>query len=132
MSNYVAADPIAAGRQFAVFRDAMNEPASLSIGTDNVLYLSMNSHNEASSMDLGKSIGLSGDVQAFALHQNPDLSMDISIAVASKTGSELSILHNVLPDELAGPIAKDKILQGPGFDTIYNLFMVCLGRLPTH
>lgn len=130
MTNYVSANPIPAGQHFAVFRDANMDPGVFSLSEDSYLYLITVINGKATKIDFGSVSGIvpSGvKVQAFAVVQAPDSTLDICIATpqANNTTSSFTLLYGITFSELLGPIPSSKIIRGANFPTIDHIYMVC-------
>lgn len=128
MTNYVSANPIPAGERFAVFRDADGEPGVFALSEDLYLYLVMVIDGKAERIDFGNTSGIvpkGVKVQAFAVVQAPDSTLDICIATpgAGET-SNFTLLHNITLSELKGSIPSSKVLRGSNFPSVHHIFMV--------
>ncbi|KAL7934280.1 hypothetical protein V8C35DRAFT_327196 [Trichoderma chlorosporum] len=128
MTNYVSANPIPAGQRFAVFRDANMDPGVFSLSEDSYLYLISIINGKATKVDFGSVSGIvpSGTkVQAFAVVQAPDSTLDICIATpgANNTSSSFTLLYGVTFAELSGPIPASKIFRGASFPTVDHIYM---------
>ncbi|KAK0757264.1 hypothetical protein N5P37_009982 [Trichoderma harzianum] len=128
MTNYVSANPIPAGQHFAVFRDANMDPGVFSLSEDSYLYLITVINGKATKIDFGSVSGIvpsGGKVQAFAVVQAPDSTLDICIATpgATATTSSFTLLYGVTFAELRGPIPSSKIIRGASFPTVDHIYM---------
>ncbi|RFU77335.1 hypothetical protein TARUN_4887 [Trichoderma arundinaceum] len=125
MTNYVSANPIPAGQHFAVFRDAQMDPGVFALSEDFYLYLIMVINGQATKIDFGHVSGIvpqGVQVQAFAVVQAPDSTLDICIATpGSGNTTNFALLHNITFTELLSPIQSSKIIRGnfPKVDHIY-------------
>lgn len=128
MTTYVSANPIPAGQHFEVFQDANMDPVVFSLSEDNCLYLVTVVDGKATRLDFGRASGIlpgGGKIQAFALAQAPDSTLDICIATyRDDTHSNFFLLHNLSADELLGPTPSSKIMPGEYFPTIEHIYMV--------
>lgn len=128
MTNYVAANPVSAGEAFGVFHDQQWQPAVFALGEDSILSLIITVGREPKKFDFAKLSGLFSvdvKVQAFAVLQAPDGSLDICIATkASDTTSNFYLLHNITLDEILGTMPSAKVIQGV-FPTVDHIYMVC-------
>ncbi|KAL6901484.1 hypothetical protein GGI43DRAFT_433631 [Trichoderma evansii] len=126
MTNYVSANPIPAGQQFSVFRDAQMDPAVFALSEDSYLYLIMVNDGKATRIDFGSVSGVvpqGVQVQAFAVVQAPDSTLDICIATAgSNNASNFALLYNISLNELFSPIQSTKIIRG-NFPTVDHIYM---------
>ncbi|KAI8717021.1 hypothetical protein NCS52_00997300 [Fusarium sp. LHS14.1] len=127
MTNYVSANPIPAGERFAVFRDANGEPGVFALSEDLYLYLVMVIDGKAEKIDFGNTSGIVSrgvKVQAFAVVQAPDSTLDICIATpgAGET-SNFTLLHSITLSELKGSIPSSKVLCGSNFPSVHHIFM---------
>ena len=127
ITNYVAANPIPAGERFEIFRDAQGDPGVFALSEDSYLYLIMVINGTTTKLDFGYTSGIVSEgvkVQAFAVVQAPDSTLDICIATAgSDDTSDFVLLHNVVLGELQGPIPSSKITRGSNFPTVHHIFM---------
>jgi hypothetical protein len=127
MTNYVSANPIPAGQQFAVFRDAQMDPGIFALSEDFYLYLIMVINGQATKIDFGSVSGVvpkGVQVQAFAVVQAPDSTLDICIATPSNGNtSNFALLYNISLAELQSPIQSTKIIRG-SFPTVDHIYMV--------
>ncbi|KAL7948582.1 hypothetical protein V8C42DRAFT_363071 [Trichoderma barbatum] len=127
MTNYVSANPIPAGQHFAVFRDANMDPGVFSLSEDSYLYLITVINGKATKIDFGSVSGIvpkGVKVQAFAVVQAPDSTLDICIAIPqSSTTSSFTLLNRITFAELLGPIPSSKIIRGASFPTIDHIYM---------
>ncbi|RAH63727.1 uncharacterized protein BO66DRAFT_476374 [Aspergillus aculeatinus CBS 121060] len=126
MTNYVAANPVPAGEAFGVFHDQQWQPAVFALGEDSILSLIITAGREPKKFDFAKLSGLFSvdvKVQAFAVLQAPDGSLDICIATkASDTTSNFYLLHNITLDEILGTMPSAKVIQGV-FPTVDHIYM---------
>lgn len=129
MTNYVSANPIPAGQHFAIFRDANMDPGVFSLSEDSYLYLITVINGQATKIDFGSVSGIVPQgvkVQAFAVVQAPDSTLDICIATPQTSStSNFTLLHNITFNELLGPIPSSKIIRGTNFPIIDHIYMVC-------
>lgn len=133
MTNYVAANPVPAGENFGVFHDKDWQPAVFALGEDGILSLIITVGREPTKINFTKASGLFSEdvkVQAFAVLQAPDSSLDICIATeASDTTSNFYLLHHITLDEIPGTMPSAKVIQGV-FPTVRHIFMVCVENEP--
>ncbi|PYH40187.1 uncharacterized protein BP01DRAFT_410995 [Aspergillus saccharolyticus JOP 1030-1] len=126
MTNYVAANPVPAGENFGVFHDQQWQPAVFALGEDHILSLIITVDREPKKYDFAKISGLFSqevEVQAFAVLQAPDSSLDICIATkASDTTSNFYLLHHITLDEIPGTVPSAKVIQGV-FPTVDHIYM---------
>ncbi|KAF7175180.1 hypothetical protein CNMCM7691_006584 [Aspergillus felis] len=126
MINYVAANPVPAGENFGVFHDKEWQPAVFALGEDGILSLIITVGREPTKIDFARASGLFSQdvkVQAFAVLQAPDSSLDICIATeASDTTSNFYLLHHITLDEIPGTMPSAKVIQG-FFPTVHHIFM---------
>ncbi|KAM0095802.1 hypothetical protein ACP6JD_000612 [Aspergillus fumigatus] len=126
MTNYVAANPVPAGENFGVFHDKDWQPAVFALGEDGILSLIITVGREPTKINFTKASGLFSEdvkVQAFAVLQAPDSSLDICIATeASDTTSNFYLLHHITLDEIPGTMPSAKVIQGV-FPTVHHIFM---------
>ncbi|KAL4984975.1 hypothetical protein BDW68DRAFT_193269 [Aspergillus falconensis] len=126
MTNYVAANPVPAGEHFAVFNDIQQQPAVFSLGDNGVLNMIITANREPTRYDFAKQSNLfpkDVQVQAFAVQQAPDSSLDICIATkASDKESDFYLLHHITLDEITGTIPSAKLTHGL-FRTIDHIYM---------
>ncbi|KAL5592278.1 hypothetical protein FOBRF1_013304 [Fusarium oxysporum] len=127
MTNYVSANPIPASERFGVFRDADNEPGVFALSEDFYLYVVMLIDQKPTKIDFGHISGVVPNgvkVQAFAVVQAPDSTLDICIATPG-TGdtSDFALLHNISPSDLKDPTPSSKVIRGSGFPTVHHIFM---------
>lgn len=131
MTNYVAANPVPAGENFGVFQDKQLQPAVLALSQDSFLYLVINVKGQSIKFNFRETSGIAkgkGKVQAFAVQQAPDLTLDICIATeADKKISDFYLLHGVTLEEITGAIPQSKIIHGQ-FPTVHHIYM---GKKPT-
>ncbi|PNP58955.1 hypothetical protein THARTR1_01203 [Trichoderma harzianum] len=128
MTNYVSANPIPAGQHFAVFRDSDMDPGVFSLSEDSYLYLITVVNGKATKIDFGSVSGVvpkGVKVQAFAVVQAPDSTLDICIATpgANAATSSFTLLYGVTFAELQGPIPSSKIIRGASFPTVDHIYM---------
>ncbi|KAF4334795.1 hypothetical protein FBEOM_11362 [Fusarium beomiforme] len=127
MTNYVAANPIAASERFDVFTDADNEPGVFALSEDFYLYVIMLIDHKPTKIDFGHISGVvpSGvKVQAFAVVQAPDTTLDICIVTpGAGSTSDFALVHNISPRELNRPIPPSKVIRGSDFPTVDHIFM---------
>ncbi|KAI5926244.1 hypothetical protein F4810DRAFT_586578 [Camillea tinctor] len=126
MTNYVAANPVPAGQNFGVFHDKNLQPAVFALGEDGILNLIITIGREPSKVDFGKASALfpeDTEVQAFAVLQSPDSSLDICIATkATDTTSNFYLLHHITLDEIPGTMPSAKVIHGV-FPTVDHIYM---------
>lgn len=119
---------VSAGEDFGVFHDQNLQPAVFPLSEDAILNLIIAVSREPSNVDFGKASALFPEyvkVQAFAVLQAPDSSLDISIATkATDTTSDFYLLHHITLDEIPVTIASAKVTHG-AFSTVGHNYMVC-------
>ncbi|RAL09112.1 uncharacterized protein BO97DRAFT_459557 [Aspergillus homomorphus CBS 101889] len=126
MTNYVAANPVPAREHFAVFNDIQQQPAVFALGENGVLNLVITTNREPTRFDFAQQSGLFPEdvqVQAFAVLQAPDSSLDICIATkASDKESNFYLLHHITLDEITGTMPSAKVTHGL-FPTVDHIYM---------
>ncbi|XXH03862.1 hypothetical protein Hte_010268 [Hypoxylon texense] len=126
MTNYVAANPVPAGESFGVFNDQSLQPAIFALSEDAILNLIVTADREPAKFDFGKLCGLFPGgviIQAFAVLQAPDSSLDICIATkATDTTSNFYLLHHITLDEIIGTTPSAKVTRGV-FPTVDHIYM---------
>ncbi|KAJ8212576.1 hypothetical protein LV164_002350 [Aspergillus fumigatus] len=102
------------------------QPAVFALGEDGILSLIITVGREPTKINFTKASGLFSEdvkVQAFAVLQAPDSSLDICIATeASDTTSNFYLLHHITLDEIPGTMPSAKVIQGV-FPTVRHIFM---------
>lgn len=129
MTNYVAANPVPAGERFAVFTDDRQSPAVFALSENKILELIIVINGTSTKLDFGSTCGAfdaNAQVQAFAVTQGDDGTLDISVAVPGNGGlSNYFLFHGVEPKELQGRISSSKIIRGTQFPPVKHIFQVC-------
>lgn len=117
-----------AGENFGVFYDQTFQPAVFALGEDGILNLIITIGREPTKVDFGEASALfpkDVQVQAFAVLQAPDSSLDICIATkATDTTSDFYLLHHITLDEIVGTMPSAKVTHGV-FPTVDHIYMVC-------
>lgn len=119
---------VPAGENFGVFHDQNLQPAVFALSEDGILNLIITVDREPSKIDFGKSSALfpeDAKVEAFAVLQAPDSSLDICIATkATDSTSDFYLLHHITLDEIPGTMPSAKVTHGV-FPAVDHIYMVC-------
>ncbi|KAJ6111869.1 hypothetical protein N7523_007930 [Penicillium sp. IBT 18751x] len=125
MTNLLAANPVPAGKHFAVIQDQNSNPAVFSLGEDSKLNLIINQNGAPTLVDYGALCQITKDVQAFSVQQSSvDQSIFITVvADAGQNQSAMYILVNMTPQNLLSPSPSNIIAVGNLFPQVYDVFL---------
>ena len=125
MKNLLVANPLPTGKRFVVIKDQESNPGVVSLGQHSKLNLIIKVDGKPRLVDLGSLFGLSGNVQAFGVHQDTDLK--ILFVVATEAGADESnvyLVASLTPQELLSP-PKASIIKSPdSYSKVHGIYMV--------
>jgi hypothetical protein len=132
MTNLLPANPVPAGKRFVAFQDQFENPAVLALGEDSKLNLIITDNETPTLVDFGALCKFSGTILAFDIHQNADSTLYIVVASdAGNNKSNLYIVNNLSPSDLAAPPAANIFFAGGSFPVVYDIFLVSSHRAPS-
>lgn len=125
MTNLLPANPVPAGKRFAILQDQDTNPAVFSLGEDAVLNLIITQNGAPALIDFGNLCKFSGKILAFDVQQNSDTSLSIVVATdAGQNHCNVYVLVNMMPRQLLSPQPSDILFAGASYPVIFDLFLV--------
>lgn len=125
MTNFLPANPVAAGSRFVAFRDEDSSPAVFSLSKDHKLVLIISVNGTPTLVDFGKLCGITGNVQAFDMRQGSDFKTWIAVEVdAGSNQSEFVLIFDLKPKDLLAPPQANIVKGGVHYEQLYGMYMV--------
>jgi len=130
MTNLLPANPVPAGNRFVAIKDANSDAAVLALSQDRKLNLIIKREGIPTLVDYGKLCGLKGNVVAFDVYQDTDLTLWFAIATDAGNGqSNFTVVTNIAASQILIPPQEYIFTSGIAYPAVHGIYMVPLAIL---